>query len=284
MTEVIQNTPPTPEELDALLRLLDDDTPEVRARVAERIGCCGGDISEWLSSRQGKLGKDDEDLLERLLSPARRATLEREWLVPSNGAAALAEDWDFFEACLRSLSDFLHDGIHLRQSLPDALDLLAEEAAAQGIHSGIKLRNFLFKEGRLAGNTEDEQNPRNSDLAWAITHGRSNPPGLCAIFALVGHHLGIEVEIVDFPGHMLCRVHEDGYPVIIDCYEGGQLHLQSTLLENPDVRREDRKTLRQSVGLDVLLIRLLETLEEDLEAECRVEDAALVRKLLDTLG
>jgi hypothetical protein len=284
LTQVTPTAPPSPEELDALLRLLDDETPEVRERVAERIGCCGGDISEWLSTRQGELGKADKALLERLLSPARRANLEREWQVPSRGGPALREDWDLFEACLRSLSDFLHDGIHLRQSLSDALDLLAEEAGEHGIQSGLKLRNFLFQAGRLAGNHDDERNLRNCDLAWSIAHGRSNPPGLCAIFALLGHRLGIDVEIVDFPDHMLCRVFEDGYPLIIDCYDRGQLHLQDSLLESPDLRRGDRKILKQSVGLDVLLVRLLQTLEEDLELEARVEDAALVHQLIKTLG
>jgi len=38
--------PPTSEELVALLRLLDDDTPEVRERVAQRLALCGGDLSD----------------------------------------------------------------------------------------------------------------------------------------------------------------------------------------------------------------------------------------------
>ena len=124
--------PPAPEELDALLRLLDDETPEVRTRVAERLALCGGDISEWLATQSRALSTHEKLVLTALLGATRRQTLEREWLVPTGGAAALGEDWDSFEAILRVLSDFIHDGITLRQPLSDALDLLPEEAGESG--------------------------------------------------------------------------------------------------------------------------------------------------------
>jgi hypothetical protein len=49
--------PPAPEELDALLRLLDDETPAVRERVAERFALCGGDLSEWLATQPRPLSR-----------------------------------------------------------------------------------------------------------------------------------------------------------------------------------------------------------------------------------
>jgi hypothetical protein len=121
--------PPEPEELDALLRLLDDETPSVREQVAQRLALCGGDISEWLATQPRILSREEKSLLTEMLSPGRREALAREWIAPTGGAAALSEDWDSVESLLRVLSDFLHDGIALRQPLADALDLLAEEAA-----------------------------------------------------------------------------------------------------------------------------------------------------------
>jgi regulator of sirC expression with transglutaminase-like and TPR domain len=275
--------PPAPQELEALLRLLDDDTPSVRERVAERLGLCGGDISEWLSTHTRPLSRTEERVLEQLLSPARRANLMRDWQVPSRGAAALRDDWDYLEATLRLISDFLHDGIHLRQPLSDALDLLAEEASEKGVESALQLRSFMFSEHRIGGNEGDELNPLNNDLAWAITHGKTNPPGACAVFALVAKRLDFDVELVDFPNHMLCRIFEDGYPLIVDCYDKGALHFQDTLLETPELDRSDRRILRDAVGPDTLLIRLLDTLAGDLDEASRPEDADLVRQLRATL-
>jgi regulator of sirC expression with transglutaminase-like and TPR domain len=275
--------PPAPEELDALLRLLDDEAPEVRTRVAERLALCGGDISEWLATRQRALNPTEKSVLVDLLGTARRKTLEREWLMPTGGAAALSEDWESFEALLRVLSDFLHDGITVRQPLSDALDLLAEEAEENGVATSNDLRAFLFEGGLLAGNQDGYDDPRNSDLAWSVAEGKSNPLGLCLIFTLVARRMDLVVEPVNFPGHFLCRIHEDGYPVIIDCFDQGRLHLQSTLLENPDLGRAERNILRQAADPGTILPRLLNNLVSALLNAKRDEDARLIRKLRSTL-
>jgi hypothetical protein len=78
-----------------------------------------------------------------MLRPARREILVRDWIAPSGGAMALHEDWESFEALLRTISDFLHDGITLRQPLSDALDLLMEEAIDDGVTDADELRTFL---------------------------------------------------------------------------------------------------------------------------------------------
>ena len=275
--------PPLPEELDALLRLLDDETPAIRERVAERLALCGGDISEWLATRPMSLDRRETELLVEMLSPPRREILAREWIAPTGGAAALQEDWESFEALLRNLSDFLHDGISLRQPLSDALDLLAEEASDDGVITANELRAFLFNGVRLTGNQEAYFDPRNSDLAWSIAEGKSNPLGLCLIFMLVGRRLNLEVEGVNFPGHFMCRIFEDGYPIIIDCYDHGRLHLQDTLLESPELDRAQRKLLRMSADPGTILLRLLNNLAQSLEHTGRAQDTQLVKDLMVTL-
>ncbi len=276
--------PPAPEELDALLRLLDDETPAVRARVAERLACCGGDLSEWLATHPRALSSEEKELLAEMLSPPRREILAREWVFPTGGAAALGEDWECFEALLRALSDFLHDGITLRQPLSDALDLLAEEAVESGVTIEIELRQFLFGSGRLRGNKSEYYDPRNSDLAWAITEGQSNPLGLCVIFILVARRLDLIVEGVNFPGHFLCRIFQDGFPVIIDCFDEGRLHLQSTLLESgSDLNRKQKELLRRAADPGTILVRLLNNLEKSLEETGREADARLIGELRQTL-
>ncbi len=275
--------PPAPDELSALLRLLDDDTPAIRERVAQRFALCSGDLSEWLATQSRPLSRQEKSLLSEMLAAPRREALSREWIAPSGGAAALQEDWESFEALLRILSDFIHDGISLRQPLSDALDLLAEEAADEGITTANELRSFLFDGTRLTGNQADYYDPRNSDLAWSIAEGRSNPLGLCLIYMLVGRRLNFDIEGVNFPGHFMCRIFEDGYPIVIDCFDGGQLHLQSTLLESPNLTRPQRNLIRESVGPGSILLRLLNNLQVAFEKAGRDKDAQLVKDLLGTL-
>lgn len=276
-------TAPAPEELEALVRLLDDETPQVRQRVAERIGQCGGDLSEWLAGCSRVLSQYERRLLTDLLRPARRVALQRDWQSPSGGSNAMVDDWDQLEAMLRVISDFLHDGISIRQPLSDALDLLAEEADAVGITCPRGLSLFLFRNGRLAANREEYDDPRNSDLAWSIAEGRSNPLGLSLIFLLVAQRMGMTVEGVNFPGHFLTRIYEDGYPVIIDCFDEGRLHLQSTLLEDPEMGRDERAMLRGAASTGAILLRLLNNLNAALDGAGRSDDAKLVRKLRESL-
>jgi hypothetical protein len=283
LSSPLHEAPPAPEELAALLRLLDDETPEVRARVAERLALCGGDLSEFLATHPRELSSREREVLAEMMRPARRAALERDWVAPTGGAAALREDWEEFEGLLRVISDFLHDGMSIRQPLSDGLDLLAEEAEEAGVGSANDLRAFLFEEGRLAGNQAEYDDPRNSDLAWVIAEGRSNPLGLVVIFLLVARRLELLVEAVNFPGHFLCRIYEDGFPIIIDCFDKGRMHLQATLLEDPEMGRAERDVLRQSADPGTVLLRLLNNLVNALDGEERKEDARMARKLRASL-
>lgn len=267
-----------------MLRLLDDDTPEVRSVVTGRLAEVGGDISEILPEMAGGLNDPEKRLLAGLLQPARRRILREEWLTPGFGSAALGGDWELFESQLRLISDFLHDGISLRQPLSDALDLLAEEAQESGVADPNGLRLFLFEQQRLKPNRRDYYDPRNSDLAWCIAEGVSNPIGLGVIFMLAGQRLGLEIEGIPFPGHFLCRIQEDGYPLIVDCFDGGRIHSQEVLTDpGNDLSRDQRKALQASAGLGTILLRLLNNLIESFVRLERTEDAELIKEMRDSM-
>lgn len=274
---------PSPSELDALLRLLDDDNPQVVAKVVDRLGKFGGDISELIASRPQRLSKKQMALLTDILHRSRRENLLREWQVPSTGIVGLGEDWEAFESLLRTISDFLHDGITCRQALSDALDLLAEEAQSAGVENTDQLRTFLFEGNLLKGNWHDQHDPRNSDLAWCVAEGRSNPIGLGVIFILVARRLELVVEPVAFPRHFLCRIHEDGRPIIVDCYRRGQTQDQDALLESPDLTRAERQALKRTADPGIILLRILNNLHHALGARGRHEDAELIDSLRSSL-
>jgi hypothetical protein len=273
---------PVEAELKALLRLLDDETPAVRERIAARLAETTGDLSEALAEI-GWDGSDyEQELLSGILHPARRDTLYREWCVPSGG---LGDDWETLEHLLRLLSDFLHDGVNLRQSLPDALDLLAEEAEEQGgALSEDELRRYLFESGRFRGNREAYYDPRNSDLAYVISEGASNPIGLCLIYMLAGRRLDLDISGVNFPGHFLCRIPTDDGPVIVDCFDGGRCHVIGDLMEqHPDLGPEQRAALHGQASPSLMLQRVLLNLASAFAGLNRDEDARLIAELRETV-
>ena len=67
MSTLTSEHTPSPRELEALLRLLDDDTPKVREKIEERLVSSGGDISEFLASRSERLSIEDQRILSELL-------------------------------------------------------------------------------------------------------------------------------------------------------------------------------------------------------------------------
>ncbi|MEP2774744.1 MAG: transglutaminase-like domain-containing protein [Luteolibacter sp.] len=278
-------SPPDTKEIAALLRLLDDETPEVRSVVSGRFAEVGGDISEILPGMVQDLDEPERRLLADMLQPSRRHTLREEWLTPRFGSASLGDDWELFESHLRLLSDFLHDGVSLRQPLSDALDLLADEAREDGVLTEDDLRIFLFQRKRLRGNGGNYYDPRNSDLAWCVSESMSNPIGLGVIFMLVGQRLDMEIEGICFPGHFLCRIHDDGNPIVVDCFDKGRAHSQDVLTDpTNELSPEQRHSLSRSSDLGMILIRILNNLVDSFVRLGRSEDALLVTEMRDSMA
>jgi len=273
---------PASGELSALLRLIDDETPVVRDRVAARLAMTSGDLSESIADLGWNANKTERAILSELLHPARAETLRREWIVPGS----MGDDWDSLEHLLRLISDFLHDGVSLRQSLPDALDLLAEESEEGGAsESEEALCEFLFGGGRFRGNREAYYDPRNSDLGHALATGESNPIGLCLVFLFTARRLGLEVSGVPFPGHFLCRYHEDGEPVIVDCFDHGRRHRLSELLDgHPELGLQQKLSLKTVATPGMILNRVLSNLSSAFSGLNREEDVRLISELKLTAG
>jgi hypothetical protein len=275
----------SPAEFHSLLRLLDDDTPQVRQIVSDKLRSYGGDVSEALAEYPHPLTDSEIGLLSGLLKPSRRTALLNDWEVPFHGWRAMEDDWDMLEACLRLISDFLHDGTTLRPPLSDLLDLLADEAAPAAEETGIEgLRIYLFESGRFRGNQENYNDPLNSDLAWSIKHGKSNPIGLATIFLLVAKRLDLEAEGVNFPGHFLCRIENGGQHRLVDCYTGGMLHDLNEILSRKDViEGAMASALTSAATPGEILIRTLRNLEISLQRNNEMEDAELIHRLVESL-
>lgn len=273
--------PLTASEIDALLRLLDDETPAVRERVTERLASTGGDLSGWFASHPRELSAAERELLAGILRPAKRETLVTHWQTALTGAPRVEDqDWVRVEALLECLSEFLHDGISPRVPLDGALDGLAAAAREEGVADVMALRKFLFEKLAFNGNQEGYHDPHNGDLAWSVAERKSNPIGLCLIFILVGRRLGYLVEGVAFPGHFLSRIHPEGVPLIVDCFNHGQIMFQDILLEpESDLTRQQRSLLRKTASPGTMLVRVLNNLASSCQAADREADFLLVQRL-----
>ncbi|MCH7227533.1 transglutaminase family protein [Haloferula sp. A504] len=265
-----------------LLRLLDDETPEVRQSVATALGSFDGDVSELIGEIEGPLRADHLHLLSDLLRPARRARLRREWIIPGQGLACLHEDWDHSESMLRVISDFLHDGVTLRQPLVDALDLLAEESEPAFLRGGaVGLLQHLLAGGTLRCDSIDELQPAHLDLAAAASGHPSNAVGCGAVTLLVARRLGAAISGINLPATLLLVCEDAQGGTVHDPASHGREIDREDLLHRIS-RHPDEVRIRcgRPISPGELLLRVVEELALCYSALEQDEDADLFDQLV----
>ena len=272
-------------DLPYLIRLLDDKDPAVRPVVYQRIAELSGDISQDLAALGIQVNAKGMRRLSKLLEPGRRETLKNEWAVPTSGAASMADDWESFENLLRQISDFLHDGVTLRPSLSDSLDLLVDEIEGDyDLPSANQLRRWLFKSGRFKGDPMEADRLENYDLCKVIDKRTGNPTSLACLFMLLGNRMQARVEGCNYPGHFLARIHIHGTAYLIDCFHGGRKFDAEALLQlHPEISQRARSAVNGSSNLGHILLRYVTEVNHSLRATGRKDDADLFKELAKTL-
>jgi regulator of sirC expression with transglutaminase-like and TPR domain len=189
-------------QLPFLLRLMDDPSPAVRAKIAERLRTYGDEVWSYLAENDVALTAAQRHALREIL--ARR---------PQSPATSQWPDWlrlrgenERLEAAFGWLSRRNHNGDSDEQ-LRKSLDRLAHAYLQQGGSADPEeLSTFLFTEYGLQGaEGEDYLNPRASDLLCVLEDRRGLPISLACIFALTGWRLDIAIYGCNFPGHFLAR-------------------------------------------------------------------------------
>lgn len=276
---------PTADTLATLLRLLDDETPEVRESLGQALEIFEGDVSELLAQSDAQLSKADRATLSELLKPARRDRLRREWVVPSTGVNGLTDDWDRVESLFRVLSDYLHDGTTVRQPLGDALDLISEEAdSLVDGRSTMELCQHLLKGNPLQCQPRTDLQPEHLDLARVAAGGATCPLGTGLVLLLIMRRLRIEVDGLSLPGTFYLRVDGPDGPVIIDPEHGGE-EIRPRDFEHRIRRypKEIQNLCRRASTPGELLVRTTEELAMALAFRGDGVDGDLMEELVESL-
>lgn len=272
-------------DLPYLIRLLDDNDPAVFPVVREHLAGFGGDISQDLAALGIEMTKSGKKRLSSLLSKGRRETLRREWQVPTRGVSAWEDDWESFEHALRLLSDFLHDGITLRPSLPDCLDMLADEIREDTpAPTANELRQWLFAKGRFKGERRNADACRFFDLCEVISTQRGNATSLACLFMLLGRRCEAQVEGCNYPGHFLARIRIEGKTSLVDCFHRGRdFDIEALLEMHPEISLRAREAVLSPAHLGQVLHRYVTEIRSSLAGSGRDEDADFFAQLVATL-
>lgn len=266
----------------SLLKLLDDDNEEVKQGVRRALMDFEGDASHDLAALGIHLKSKEARLLSESLHAGRQKLLKEHWAMPVGNLRDPDGDYESLESLLRLISDFLHDGVTLRPSLSDELDILAQEADSE-VSTSQELASWLFGSKRFVGNKIAPFDPRNSDLAWCLEEEQSNPLGLSLICILVAQRLGLTVYGVNYPGHFLCLIDTAEGPTLIDGFHQGRPILVSKLLaDHLELSEEAAKAVRQPCSLAAMLLRVLANMNLAFNKADRLDDAGIIQDLMKT--
>jgi len=261
-------------QIPLLLKLLDDDSPQVQDQIIRQLFVFAPVLKKELKSVLFTLNSNQRKCLDQVFQQYRNVCLKKVW--PS--WFVLTNDYDRLEKALTILSEYLTQG-ECEGRLSLLLDSLADEYTAQYKTTSAKwLAHFLFKMKKLKGDEEDYYNPQNSNLIHVIRRKKGIPISLASIYMLVGRRLGLEIEGCHFPGHFLTRIYCNGRRMFVDCFNGGQMleekdivYLQDNIFDGIDnilAERADAKTMVRRFLANIIHAYQLqedETLEPQIE-------------------
>lgn len=205
-------------ELPFLLRLMDDPSPFVRARVAAKLRELKDDIWRVIDSSELALSREQRALLEEILNANDDRLLSVRW-------ARLGSERDettYLENSLWALGAWQVGEADARRARELLDDLAGEFLALEPCPDSVGLAQFLFEQRELRGApANDYYNPLNSNLTYALENGVGLPITLACIFILVGARVGLKIEGCNFPGHFLAR--DRRRQTVFDPFHGGRV-------------------------------------------------------------
>lgn len=211
---------PDKSQIPHLIKLIDDPSPTIRAKIAEQLRLMGWSVWQEVETQQVALTDNQKLLLDEILRAFDNATLTHAW----RHWRHLDEETERLEEAYALLADW-QLGRGSGERMRRLLDGLAHEFLEGGFVPHPKsLCHFLFNEKGLAGAiSEDYYNPLNSNLVYTLETGYGIPITLAAIFILVGRRMGLTIEGCNYPGHFLAHSHDGRREYFFDCFDGGRV-------------------------------------------------------------
>jgi regulator of sirC expression with transglutaminase-like and TPR domain len=207
-------------QLPYLLKLVDDESPRVRTKVARELRSFGSRLKTEIESQGIALTPEQEAVVQEILAMDPESAFLMAWiqwpLLPDRNAQ--------LETAHTLLVEWQLGQEHAAMLAPLLDDLAEEYSRAYPDYDPETLSYFLFREKGLgAPEANDFYNPLNSNLVYVLESRRGIPISLASIFILVGHRLGLDIYGCNFPGHFLAGARRDDGELLFDCFNGGRV-------------------------------------------------------------
>ncbi len=213
----------TPSQLEALVRLLADESEPIRRVANSRLreaGAAALEIARECASRT-----EDVQVREAatvFLRESGRSRVVARWEAFAGGAEVDLEAG----AILIAAAEYPDlDPEHCRAQIEDFATVLRRRLLAIRSPSAAveRINGLLFGELGFRGNRESYYDPRNSYINQVIERRLGIPISLSVLYLLVARRLGQPLDGVGMPGHFLLRFREGRCETFLDPFNRGSI-------------------------------------------------------------
>ena len=219
MTEALES------KVRALVKLLDDQDPQVSAAVEKEIIDGGDEIARLLDREKSNAEPPVKKRIESLISRIYLDRLQRDY----DSLLDFASHRDFsLERALYLIAKPLYPEVDFAL-VESRLNELANElrsriAAVEDPYEIVhRVNEFFLNEMGFTGNSKDYYNPDNSILHRVLETHRGIPISLGIIYLLVGRRLNLPVYGVGAPAHFLVKFVLEGKEIFVDVFNSGRV-------------------------------------------------------------
>ncbi len=198
-------------DVTAILDLLGDPDPVVHDALINRLSRDRELLDRTWLAAQAREGEAHRDLIDLVL------TADAEDLVDAFAAVEDLEGGVWVLPRLhRPRTDWRSEGVATLDALAARL---RERPAAP---TGGSVAAFLCDECGFPGDREHYHDPANSYLPAVLDRRLGLPIALTVLWMLVGRRLGLDLEAIAAPGHVVGRWHLGKEAIYVDLFAGGQ--------------------------------------------------------------
>ncbi len=209
----------------ALMKLLDDEDPQVFAAVEKELLHGGDETARMLELEMDSADAGTRKRIENLVSRIHLDKLQREY----DRLLDFVSGSDFtLERALFLLAKPLYPHVDFAE-IESALNDLANElrgriAGAEDPYEIVqRVNDFFLNEMGFAGNSRDYYNPDNSILHRVLETRRGIPISLGIVYLLVGRRINLPIFGVGAPAHFLVKFVLEGKEFYVDVFNGGRV-------------------------------------------------------------
>ena len=215
----------TATQIEHILKLLDDESPEIRKIVRSTLLENSTDIV--LDDLISQLSLSNETHFQ-LKSTLRDMHFELVTRVLTQLCESQLEDIDLEKAVL--LLAYWNDPDIDVQEIVRQLDEMAADIRKEMPTSGHPLsfmdiiNQQLFSKWRFKGNSEDYYNPENSFIDQVLLNRKGIPISLSVVYMLIARRIGLPIIGIPMPAHFIVKYDDGEDEIFLDPFYGGKVY------------------------------------------------------------